>query len=280
MFCKNCGKDITDDSKFCAGCGKGQDVTLTIEQAEKSQKDAQIEFARVCAKNDVSKNFALVIITILTCIGIPLLMLIPFFSITIEIERYILYSESWNIYQMISGRTTGEGTFLGLFSYDGNSQYTPSSVITWEVIVFLLSGLILLFSVVMLISVIKGLVKGEYRMGSQKQNDKFVNEFIKDENNSTTLQSEFENLSKVKATEFIPAIIGNLIFWAVPAILFLVAHVQFSSVLVGGDEIVSDFIGGLFPVIFAVFAGLIILARTLISVTFRLKIAEKARDFF
>jgi len=258
---------------------QGSRCSLAAEQTEKSEKDAQVTFARECAKNTVSKNFALAIITILTCIGIPLLMLIPFFSITIEIEGYVIYSESWNIYQMISART-GEGTFLGLFYYGENSQSMPSGVVAWEIVVFLLSGLILLFSAGMLISVIKGLVKGEYRVGSQKQNDKFVNEFIKDENNSTILQSEFESLTKVKATEFIWAIIGNIVVWATPAVLFLAAHASFSSALTGGDEIISDFIGGLFPIVFAVFSVAIVLVRTLITITFRLKIAEKARDFF
>jgi len=277
MFCKECGKDIADDSKFCNGCGKGQNATAVTEQAVKSEKDTQIEFARVCEKNTIAKSFTLDIVAIITSIAIPLLMLIPFFSVAIEIEGYVVYSESWNIYQMISGRT-GDGTFLGLFSSGENSA--PSSVTTWEVIVFITAGLILLFCATMLVGVVKGLVKGEYRVGSQKANDKFVNEFITDDDNSATLQSEFESLTKIKATEFVPAIIGNLIVWAIPAILFLVAHASFSSTLTGGDEIVSDFIGGLFPIIFAVFAGVVILVRTLISITFRIKIAEKAREFF
>ncbi len=31
MYCKHCGKEIADDSKFCQHCGEKQDVSLTID---------------------------------------------------------------------------------------------------------------------------------------------------------------------------------------------------------------------------------------------------------
>ena len=32
MFCKNCGKELVDDAKFCAGCGANQTVTEQTPQ--------------------------------------------------------------------------------------------------------------------------------------------------------------------------------------------------------------------------------------------------------
>ena len=43
MFCKNCGKEIADDSKFCNFCGKEQQTATDIPENNLSIGDEQVE---------------------------------------------------------------------------------------------------------------------------------------------------------------------------------------------------------------------------------------------
>ena len=43
MFCKNCGKEIADDSKFCNFCGKEQQTATDISENDRTIGDKQVE---------------------------------------------------------------------------------------------------------------------------------------------------------------------------------------------------------------------------------------------
>ena len=39
MFCKHCGKEIADDSKFCQHCGGKQDTSITLEATNNTESE-------------------------------------------------------------------------------------------------------------------------------------------------------------------------------------------------------------------------------------------------
>ena len=43
MFCKNCGKEISNDSKFCQFCGTPMDATVATEQVAVSDNIDLVE---------------------------------------------------------------------------------------------------------------------------------------------------------------------------------------------------------------------------------------------
>ena len=59
MYCKHCGKEIADDSKFCQHCGGKQDGFVSVEtvsntESEKKEVTSKVEFKHTFEKKEFS----------------------------------------------------------------------------------------------------------------------------------------------------------------------------------------------------------------------------------
>ena len=52
MYCKHCGKEIADDSRFCSSCGANQDLGSTSVQSEEdlklNEQSVQVPIVLIC----------------------------------------------------------------------------------------------------------------------------------------------------------------------------------------------------------------------------------------
>ena len=79
MFCKNCGKQLKDNAKFCNECGHkvGEDVTEVIVEP----------IATVAKKENKSKK--LLLIPIVIAIMIAVKVIVPFFSTSSDVDKVV-----------------------------------------------------------------------------------------------------------------------------------------------------------------------------------------------
>ena len=54
MYCSNCGKEILDDSKYCAFCGVAVEAAPTAENPEKPKTDAPRQKRKINAQEDIT----------------------------------------------------------------------------------------------------------------------------------------------------------------------------------------------------------------------------------
>ena len=58
MYCKHCGKEIADDSKFCQHCGGSQSTEIPIPKANSEQKTETKKESKVIEIPTIKTNFS------------------------------------------------------------------------------------------------------------------------------------------------------------------------------------------------------------------------------
>lgn len=76
MFCKNCGKEIADGTKFCPACGAGQAIAAQTQQAVSSEQSVNTVVPQVASKKKLSKGAVIGIIAAVI-VGFVVLFCLP-----------------------------------------------------------------------------------------------------------------------------------------------------------------------------------------------------------
>lgn len=58
MYCKHCGKEIADDSKFCQHCGGSQSTEIPIPKVDSEQKTETKKVSKVIEIPTIKTNFS------------------------------------------------------------------------------------------------------------------------------------------------------------------------------------------------------------------------------
>lgn len=126
MFCKNCGKEIADDSKFCQYCGTSLE-TIAHEQekpieVELSNKDGEALHVEISKKKvDNSKAVANEIVGNLKMLGLAICLFAAYMLIFVIVRQKDIKHYDYTTHQ----------SYFGESCYDADFK-TGSYVLSWE----------------------------------------------------------------------------------------------------------------------------------------------------
>ena len=125
MYCKNCGKEIADDSKFCQHCGASlmsseqREKKVEVELSNKDGEPIQVEVSK--KKVDHSNTVANEIVGNLKMIGIALILLAAYMLILVIVRQKDIKHYDYATHE----------SYFGESCYDPN-YLTGTYTLNWE----------------------------------------------------------------------------------------------------------------------------------------------------
>lgn len=132
MFCKNCGKEIADDSKFCQYCGTSletiaheKEKPIEVELSNKDGEALQVEDGK--KKIDNSKNVANEIVWIVKMIGLSICLFAAYMLIFVIVRQKDIKHYDYATNQSYLGESCYDPDFMtGSYALNWEEEYYKS----------------------------------------------------------------------------------------------------------------------------------------------------------